>query len=117
MSSEERTIVNLSTASTILAIVSIFFFGTLLSACAFGCALMAFAKYKSLEANHPEHRYLDMYKKRAKNAIILSAIILVLNAAAVFLIYPTLAADYGDILSMLGGSGSSASVPKGSIWG
>lgn len=107
-------------AAQIIAIVSIFFGGMLLSTVALICALVGNGKLNRIAANRPEQPDVQQALKRSGRMIIaVAAIALVLNFLTVAFLYPWLVqtGQLGDLGSLMGSPGSSGTSTGNSTWG
>lgn len=108
------------TASQIIAIVSLFFGGILLSALAVVCAVIAYSKLGWVAACHADEPEAQRALKRSGVlAIAVACVALALNAVSALFLYPMVleAAQTGDLSALFGSSGSTGATGTNTTWG
>ena len=109
------------TASQVIAVVSLFFGGALLSAVAVACGLFAYGKLARLAATRDSEPEVQAAIRRSgKIVIAVGALALVLNLLSVIFLYPIVAQNLqaGDLGALATSTGLSGVVTGGnSTWG
>ena len=103
----------LITISMICSGISIFYGGSLLSAFALGIAVGMYYKAKKGFSSPVDELVIQALQKRIRSAIILAAIMFVVNVISAYYLYPMIADQYQSILN----SGSMSGSHGSSIWG
>jgi len=107
-------------AAQLMAVVSLFIGGILLSSIALICAFFANGKLTALAARHPDDLDVQAAFKRAGKLIIIVAFIaLVVNVAALIIFYPMIMnfVQSGDFGSLMGSAGTTAAGSGNATWG
>lgn len=110
----------LVTVSQVSAVVSLLVGGVLLSTVALVCAIVAYRKFDGIASRKEAHPDMQRALRRVGAvAIVFSAVILVINAVALCLLYPVFMErlQAGGFGSLLGGFGSSGGGAGNSTWG